>query len=353
MQYKKHSHKTYGFYGILCIFGVFIIIISAFYISQFIPPSITLVQAYKKQQHIPYVAYKYLKEIQAYTEKIPDDTINFIALLKTHINTHPTDPYNTYYLKTIGLLYLQKNASLQASYYLNKAISKLSYNTKPIISIDILNTLIDIETNTTQKIIYLNMVLALFSEEINLVNTYYTLGTLYDSIADWDNAYKIYTQLLALPIDQLLLENQDHIEHVFFRVKKYRAKNTQTFDNVQQAQQTVLNSLYSRNARRIKSLQAPGFFTAQWQESPIDPNAHIPTFDIVSILRNSKLYVDPKFSEYSTGNKVLWATYGWERLNTWYMVFRKIQYPDTITHNGRWEWAGIHFGIGNQLYVPQ
>ena len=48
---------------------------------------------------------------------------------------------------------------------------------------------------------------------------------------------------------------------------------------------------------------------------------------------------------YSNDSEAYLRTWGWSyRIRTWYLYFRKIEYPANPDINGRWEWAGIYFG---------
>ncbi|MDR1596788.1 MAG: tetratricopeptide repeat protein, partial [Treponema sp.] len=38
-------------------------------------------------------------------------------------------------------------------------------------------------------------------------------------------------------------------------------------------------------------------------------------------------------------------TWGWSQyISTWYLYFRKINFPSDPEIHGRWEWAGIYYG---------
>lgn len=362
MKYNIYYLQKRTLLALIIIPCMVILFLLVQYLIPFIPQKYMLYTQYSKHKKDYYLSHQYLslltKELYTDSSRVYNNTLSQIQLLKKHIADYPTDSYNSKYLSLIATLYLDINIPLQAGYYFNKAISTSSNNTTPYIDFHILQSLAEIELDTRKKISYLEMLLTLYPQKTNLIHTHYTLGTLYDTLLDWDNAYTHYQKMLsATNLTQSSQINTIDVEKIYFRMARKKnnspySKKNRTWHTLEESRKVILNGLYSKSENYLKSLQAPGFFTAQWEESPISLNAHIDSFDMVPIIKRSNLRVSPTF-QYLNEHEVLWPTYGWERLGTWYMVIRKIQQPDIITDNGKWEWAGIYFGETNKTYVPQ
>lgn len=59
----------------------------------------------------------------------------------------------------------------------------------------------------------------------------------------------------------------------------------------------------------------------------------------------NRIYYDKNLDESSNPNEAYLRTTGWSRyISTWYLYFRKINFPLDPEIHGRWEWAGIYFG---------
>jgi hypothetical protein len=89
--------------------------------------------------------------------------------------------------------------------------------------------------------------------------------------------------------------------------------------------------------------KADKFFTMGWSQDETDMFTHT-NIDISSFL-NSRIYIAKDLDPMSNEKEAFLWTSGWSyRIKTWYLYFKKIDYPADPEINGRWEWAGILFG---------
>lgn len=348
---KKDIMKfVYIIVGVLILNQLYIF---SLYSLQNLPKHIEYYLLYmsnRKKTDIAHVYLTLLKEQAVYSDN-KKNIRRATRILKQHIDKYPTDIYNSRYLSMIGDLYIKQGAEQQALIYYTKSITSSDNNMSPIIDFDKISLLANLEPDLRGKIKYNNILLSKYNSRIDRAKLLYEQGTLYDKLSLWNDAYNMYATLLQENYFVLHKKDQKFFETAFFRYKRRNSKPTPTWASISEAKRALLNAIYSKVSSRVRALQAPGFFTAHWQEPVIDSNAQIPSFNIVAILINSNFRADSKTSSYGNGTEVLWRTYGWERVSTWNMVFRKIQQPDTIELNGRWEWAGIYFGLGNKLYI--
>ncbi len=324
-------------------------------------------QSYEKNQENDEISFQLIKKIVALEEGQSDSQIRssnttLIRLLKNHITQHPDDKYILFYTYTLGTLYKERQNTHLARYYFQNVVNKFidatgqrTQNSKNILLYRSLLALSDLNKNPFNLVFYHEALLQNFTEQLaNPDNNLYLLGQNYDAIAEWDKAYANYQTVLLSPRHTLQQDAYGRREKIFFRLERKRAKRkTVVWNNAEEARRSIRYALYNyNNNNAIKRLRSPGFFTAHWNESLLDPNAHVPNFDITAVVARSNLSVTNEFSPFSTEHSKLWKTTGWGRIPTWYFVFSQIREPDRPEINGKWEWSGIYFGVGSDKYVP-
>ena len=83
-----------------------------------------------------------------------------------------------------------------------------------------------------------------------------------------------------------------------------------------------------------------------WRQDETDPNSQ-EEFSMGDWMIRKAHYADT-LDEASNENEAYLKTWGWNTyVNTWYLYFRKVNFPLDPDINGNWEWAGIY--IGNKL----
>jgi hypothetical protein len=72
------------------------------------------------------------------------------------------------------------------------------------------------------------------------------------------------------------------------------------------------------------------------------------SFDLASLgafLQSSRVIADDQLDVYSNSGEAYLRTTNWNYfIPTWYLYFRRVNYPPDPEINGRWEWAGIYLG---------
>jgi hypothetical protein len=72
------------------------------------------------------------------------------------------------------------------------------------------------------------------------------------------------------------------------------------------------------------------------------------SFDLGALgafLQSSRVVADDQLDVYSNSGEAYLRTTNWNyRIPTWYLYFRRVNYPPDPEINGRWEWAGIYLG---------
>lgn len=317
--------------------------------------------SYYKHQDNELVALHLIERIadKAGSESSVLDSASFIELLKKHIVHHTNDRYIMFYKYLLGHEYLKLGHEHYAYFYFHNLVENFDFSTLYRVNAKIkkmlfssLLYLVSFDNNPFFAIHYNSLLVKHFKYELeNPGNNYYLLGKSYDEIGDWNNAYASYRSLFLYPEHTLMQETYEERESIFLRLKR-RGQKSVIWSDAEEARKAVLYALFSHKNSYIRRLRSPIFFTANWNESLIDPNTSVPNFDITAVLARSNISVTNRFSAFSTDSSKLWKTSGWGRVPIWYFVFNKIVQPDTPDINGTWEWAGIYFGVGNEKYIP-
>ena len=105
--------------------------------------------------------------------------------------------------------------------------------------------------------------------------------------------------------------------------------------------------MYS-SANRVKaasaSFAAEGGAGEGWEQAA--PSEEVPEeFAIGNYLASSNPIVESELDPTSNDREAWLRTANWSfRPTTWYLYFRRIDFPAKPEVNGHWEWAGIKFG---------
>ena len=111
----------------------------------------------------------------------------------------------------------------------------------------------------------------------------------------------------------------------------------------------VREAIATKNLARLNKLKAKvNFFAEGWNQQAPSGDAlpgEATEFNVAGYLFGSMVHMDPALAPFSTDQDAYLKTTGWNfRPPTWYLYFRKVDFPANPDVNGQWEWAGIYFG---------
>jgi len=117
-----------------------------------------------------------------------------------------------------------------------------------------------------------------------------------------------------------------------------------TMESLDQLVNVIKEALWARDARKLTRYRAKvNFFAVSWEEEQTEADIEF-IADIGSFMWNKIYYADALDSD-SNNREAYLRTWGWSyRITTWYLYFRKIDFPADPEIHGEWEWAGIYFG---------
>ena len=208
-----------------------------------------------------------------------------------------------------------------------------------------MNRLLDIVTDPAERLDYLTYLKSRFEDETDPGVLAYYLGKAYEGDGRWEEAYASYREFLRYPRTRIPGE-PNAWERTERRVAFYDSSKAWTVRDLDGLVQAIKNALWRQDARRLLRYRAGvNFFTMSTEQEEGDANSEIPSFDIAAFLRRSRVRFAQDLEISSNATEAYLRTWGWShRIPTWYLYFRRVDFPADPEIHGTWEWAGIFFG---------
>lgn len=266
--------------------------------------------------------------------------------LTSYVEQHPKDPFNAYYLFMVAQNYRNAKAFPLAGHYYERILR----NHPDILIRDqsvhylCLRELVRIIDRPEYRINYYKELISRFNDQIDEGSTYFYLAKSYESLGEWEMAVQAYTRFLKYP-DTSIRGYADAQRQVMNMLAFHNSNKSWVRENLNELIREIRSAIASRDARALTRLRAGvNFFAMSWEQDDSDANTQV-MFDLGSFLRGSKVWYSQELDPDSNAREAYLETWGWSyRVPTWYLYFRKINYPGDPEINGRWEWAGIYFG---------
>lgn len=276
-----------------------------------------------------------------------ESTSAMIAFLTGHVTRFPMDQNNGYYLSIVGDLYRDQGGDDLARQYYRRALLRypdVHVRGVPTHQISI-NRLLTVVEDPRERIEYLHYLQDHYRESIDRGLVAYYLARAYENAGRWSEAFESYRVFLAHPGTRIPGEPNARNE-TQRRVAFYDSNRQWTHRDLESLVSAITSALWAQNPAALLRYRAgENFFTMSWQQDEMDPNSDIPTFDIGAFLRRSRVRFSSDLELNSNANEAYLRTWGWShRIPTWYLYFRRIDFPADPDVHGNWEWGGILFG---------
>ncbi len=266
--------------------------------------------------------------------------------LSSRVAERENDPYNAYFLLMAAYLYLHQDALPVAAYYFNRIIKNyqdLIVNGKSV-HLACLEKLIDLVDKPEQRVYYYQELISRFQDEIDLGSAYFLLAQSYEHIGEWDSAIRTYAKFLPY-YETSIPGFPDAYNYAKKIVDFYNSPRDWTFESLQALVNAVKTAMDKSSAASLKRYKAKvNFFAMSWEQEAMDSNTLV-EFNFADFLAGNRIRYAPNLDASSNANEAYLRTWGWsQRISTWYLYFRKIDFPADPEIHGRWEWAGIYYG---------
>jgi tetratricopeptide (TPR) repeat protein len=269
-----------------------------------------------------------------------------ILFLTTHVERNPGDVYNGFYLLLVADAYRDMKAVPLAIHYYRRILSNYGDLLVKGTSIHLqsLQELLALETNPEDKIGHYKELFSRFPDQSPGTNWYY-MAKSYEEIGEWEQAIQAYQKYIGsadthIPGEPRAL--RDAFEMVSFYY--YPDKNW-TMPNLDDLVAAVKDAILSKNIAKLRKYQAQvNFFQEPWDQQPLVDSDNV-NYNITNYLPSSNVTIDSQLDVSANENEATLRTTGWNfRPPTWYLYFRKVDFPANPDINGQWEWSGIYFG---------
>lgn len=271
----------------------------------------------------------------------------YVAFLLDHVAGVPEDPATGYYLMQVGRTYHETGATEVARDYYRRALYawpdvEIRGQSVHLVA---MNLLLEIASDPRERIAILHSLQDRFASESDRGVVAWYLGREYERVGRWEEAYESYRVFLASS-DARIPGNPDARRATEQRVSFYDSRRNWTMRNLDDLVREITYALYTQNPAALLRWRAGDrFFTMSWQQEEADANSEIPTFDIGAFLRRSRVRFADELDLASNATEAYLRTWGWShRIPTWYLYFRRVDFPADPEIHGNWEWAGIFFG---------
>ena len=266
--------------------------------------------------------------------------------LSTYVEIHPDDPFNGYYLLVIAENYRAQKAYPFAVHYYERILKNypdLLVRQKSVHYI-CLKSLISMVEEPEVRVQYYKELIARFSGDIDLGETYYFLAKTYEAVGEWDLGIQAYKQFLTYP-ETSIPGNPNAQTEISSMINFYdRRDKDWTMESLDRLVDNIKAAIWRGDARRLRAYMArANFFALSWEQE--ESQADIDFLSDIGIFLTGSVHYTKDLDEGSNSREAYLRTWGWSyRIKTWYLYFRRVNFPAEPEIHGQWEWAGIYFG---------
>ena len=276
-----------------------------------------------------------------------DDFQRQLLFLTTYVESNPNDMFNAYYLLVVAEYYRETGAYPFARYYYERIVKNhpdLLLGGEHSIHKICLTNLIDLVDEAEIRVEYYKELISRFGEGIDRGRLAYDLAKTYEQLGEWDLAMQFYKEYLNYP--ETFVPGEPNVrDNVSRLVTLYDLPNKNwTFDRLEDAITAIQRAIWAQNPRYLNDLRSKvGFFARAWEDA--EPSSTLSLVADLGIYLKSRIRIPADLDRDSNEQEAYLATYGWGfRIPTWYLYFRRLDFPADPSVHGQWEWAGIYLG---------
>jgi len=271
-----------------------------------------------------------------------------VVFLTSAVEENPEDPYNAYWLLMVAHAYLAESAPRMAEYYFERILTK--YPDLEIKGESIhkacLENLIKITESPEQQVTYYSALITRFAGEIDLGRSYFMLARSYERLGEWELAIQTYVQFLGYGRYDIQIPGvPDAYEYAKKLVDYNTSSKDWTFETLDELVAAIRAAIANYDYRALDRYRAKvNFFAMSWKQEASDNNAEA-DFQMGDFMGGNRIRCNETLDASSNPHEAYLRTTGWNQyVSTWYLYFRKVNFPADPEIHGRWEWAGIYYG---------
>ena len=269
-----------------------------------------------------------------------------ITFLTSYAQQHPKDPYVASHLLTVAEAYLEAGAVPFAVRYYRQILR----NTTDLevqgrsIHFHCLEKLVELSNDPEDLILFYKELISRFGSLVNLGETYFHLGRMYEAVGQWELAIQAYDRFLQTSVSEVkgFPKARKQVEE---KVEFYHSKKDWTVRALDVLVEGIRNAIRVKDMRALLSYRAKAsFFTKSWK-APDELSNYASVFEITRFL-GAQVTFSAELDPSSTNREAYLRIYAYAdfRIPVWYLYFRRVEYAPDPEINGNWEWAGIYLG---------
>ncbi len=283
------------------------------------------------------------------TELLSDRQYNDLILYLTdYVERNPTDKYNAYWLLMTAYAYIQMNAEPVAEYYFERII-----NNYPDLIVKgqslhfmCLQHLIQISTNSENRINYFNQLINNFPSNISITEMYMRLAREYEKTGEWDRALRTYNMFLEQP-DASSIQIAgipDAYNYARTLIDFNNSPKNWTFRTLGELEDAVKTAISRYQPGKLDTYRSKvNFFAVSWKQDENSAEGQV-GFSMRNFMHGNRITFSKDLTPGPTANEAYLRTSGWTNVPVWYFYFREVNFPADPDIHGTWEWAGIYIG---------
>ncbi|MGI5098408.1 tetratricopeptide repeat-containing protein [Treponema vincentii] len=305
-----------------------------------------LVALFEKEDE-PQIRFALIDKIAAHLQA--EHKIKSLAVfLQSVIDAEPNNPYNGYFLLRLAAAYRDVQEDAIAAYYFEYIVQNYSDMIVNGQSIHLLclKNLIELSGTGTKSVVYYSRLLTDFYNEFDPAQAYFMLAQAYEKQGEWQLAIQAYTQFLNLHrFDVIIPGIPDSYGYARKIVDYSTSTKSWTFNTLDDLVKTIKAAIRARDYATLERCRSKvNFFAMSWKQELSDTQQQ-PDTNLRDFMYGSAISIASELDPSSTPYEAYLRTSGWNQyIRTWYLYFKKINFPADPTIHGRWEWAGIYYG---------
>ena len=249
----------------------------------------------------------------------------------------------------------QGNKDISVFYMLkvNKNSYKLNYENSDIGYL-IAKRVINYESNIRFKEKMYGLLFSDYLDKIDIGDTYLELSNYYKAIYEMDKAANAMSKaLLYLPEndnnDEENIKENIKNELSFYKINKYWI-----YENLDTLIGRIKYAINEKDKKLLDQYVTPINFTIKLLQrnglqNLSDQNWSYQELEIEKKKWSDRITFSNTLENFSNHDEAYLKTTNWDfpQISTWYLYFKRINYPFDNRINGCWEWSGIFFGEPN------
>ncbi len=306
----------------------------------------TLVSLFLKERE-PQLRFAYIDKI-AHNLQTERQFHTAAVFLQTVVGREPDNPYNAYLLLRLAAAYRAAHEDKLAAHYFEYIIQNYSDMLVQGQSIHLicLKQLIELSPESVKQTVYYSRLLTDFYDQFDPAHAYFMLAQAYEKQGEWRSAIQAYTQFLNLRRFDVVIQGVPDAYGYARKIVDYSAsKKNWTFNTLDELVKTVTAAIRAQNYATLERCRSKvNFFAMSWKQELSDTQPQL-DFQVQTFMHGSSIRIDSALAPFSTPYEAYLRTAGWNQyIRTWYLYFKKINFPADPAIHGRWEWAGIYYG---------